>query len=45
MKSDAYLGFSIAIFVMNVSNIKRCRFGVFAKTEYIFAQDDFSKTK
>ena len=49
MKSNAYLRFSIAIFPVNVSwqykLFKRYRFGVFTKTEHIFAQDDFSKTK
>jgi hypothetical protein len=49
MKSNAYLRFSIAIFPVNVSSqyklFKRYRFGVFTKTEHIFAQDDFSKTK
>jgi hypothetical protein len=49
MKSNAYLRFSIAIFPVNVSwqykLFKRYRFGVFTKTEHIFAHDDFSKTK
>jgi hypothetical protein len=48
MKSNAYLGFSIAIFPVNVfwqyKLIKRYRFGFSAKTKYIFAQEDFSKT-
>ena len=41
MKSNAYLRFSIAIFPVNVSLqyklFKRYRFGVFTKTEHIFA--------
>ena len=50
MKNNAYLWFSIAFFPVNVSwqykLFKRYRFGVFnMKTEHIFAQDDFSKTK
>jgi hypothetical protein len=49
MKSNAYLRFPIAIFAVNVSwqykLFKRYRFGVFRKTEHIFAHDDFSKTK
>jgi hypothetical protein len=47
MKSN--LGFSIAIFPVYVfwqhKLFKRCRLGVFTKTEHIFAQDDFSRTK
>jgi hypothetical protein len=49
MKSNAYLGFSIAIFPVYVfcqyKLFKRYHFGVFTKTEHIFALDDFSKTK
>jgi hypothetical protein len=49
MKSNAYLIFSIAIFPVNVSwqykPFKRYCFGVFTKTEHIFAQDGFSMTK
>jgi hypothetical protein len=48
MKSNAYLGFSIAIFPVNVSwqykLFKRYRFDFLAKTKYIFALEDFSKT-
>jgi hypothetical protein len=48
MKSNAYLGFSIAIFPVNVfwqyKLFKRYRFGFSAKTKYIFAREDFSKT-
>jgi hypothetical protein len=47
MKSDAYLGFSITIFSVNVFRhyklFKRYSFGGFTKTEFIFAQNDFSR--
>ena len=48
MKTNAYLGISIAIFPVNVfwQTLQTLyRFGVFTKTEYIFAQDDISRRR
>jgi hypothetical protein len=49
MKSNSYLGFSIAIFPVNIfwqyKLFKRFRFDFLAKTKYLFAREDFSKTR
>jgi hypothetical protein len=44
MKSNAYLVFPVYVF-WQYKLFKRYRFDIFTKTEYIIAQDDFSKTK